>query len=312
VVLDAQQVAAMSKRMLIVSDGRAGHENQSVALAKYLNIEYDVVQVMPRFGWSKAFALLSDRTGMYIPGIFRVEKLPQADYDYVVGCGSTTYYTVKRLAKALQAKSVAMMLPKGYRYDFDIILAQLHDDPPKRENIKTLPVNVAYVEPKGLFRKKGDKPAIGIVIGGENSTFRMSRGRMEAYLDEIVSRFGATHTLVVSTSPRTSAEVEALVASYDFDYSVIYAKEPVNPIPDFLAQCEMVFVTADSTSMLSEAVSFGSSAVVVLPLESEKEGKHQRFVEMLEKEEYVHIYDGSIKYRTRKVDLSHALQKVFA
>lgn len=301
----------MSRRMLIVSDGRAGHENQSVALAKHLDAAYDVVRVMPRFGWSKAFALLGDRLGLYVPGIFSIEEVPKEEYDYVVGCGSTTYYTVKRLAKMLYAKSVAMMLPKGYRYDFDIIFAQMHDGPPKKENIKTLPVNLAYVQPQGLF-KKGDKPVIGIVIGGENDTYRMSRGGMEAYLDEIVSRFGTTHTLAVSTSPRTPPEIEALVASYHLDYTIIYSEEPVNPIPDFLAQCELVFITSDSTSMLSEAVSFGNSAVVVLPLESKKEGKHQRFIEMLEKEEYVHVFDGSIKYRTRKVELARALQKVFA
>jgi len=300
----------MSGRMLILSDGRAGHENQSVALAKHLGMEYDLCRVKPRFGWSKAAALLLDRVGVKWAGLFSIENPSQSSYSYIVGAGSTTYYPVKVLAKKLGAKSVAMMLPKGFRYDFDVILAQGHDDPPKQPNIKTLPVNLSYVEPQGIFQK-AQKPVVGIVVGGENGVYRMSRGRIEAFLDEIAARFKETHTIAVSTSPRTPQEIEALVASYGFDYTLIYSERQENPIPDFLALAEVVFVTADSTSMISEAVSFGKSAVIVLPLEAQKESKHQSFIEMLERGEYLHIYDGSIKYRTRKVDLSHTLKKVF-
>ncbi len=301
----------MSERMLILSDGRAGHENQSLALAKHLGMEYDLVKVKPRFPWSKGVSILFDRLHIYLPGLFNIETLPQSEYSHVVGAGSTTYYPAKVLARQLHAKSVAMMLPKGFRYDFDLILAQGHDDPPKQPNIKALPVNLSYVQPQGIF-KRGKKPVVGIVIGGENGTYSMERGRIEAFLDEIAARYQESHTIAVTTSPRTPEQIESLVASYDFDYTLIYSESRQNPIPDFLAVAEVVFVTADSTSMISEAVSFGKSAVVVLPLEAKKESKHQRFIEMLEREEYLHIYDGSVKYRTRKVDLSYALKKAFS
>ncbi len=301
----------MSERMLILSDGRAGHENQSVALAKHLGMAYDICRVKPRFGWSKAVALLLDRAGVKLAGLFHVENPPQSVYNYVVGAGSTTYYPIKVLAKKLDAKSVAMMLPKGFRYDFDLILAQGHDDPPKQPNIKTLPVNLSYVQPQGIFQK-AQKPVVGIVIGGENDAYTMSKGRIEAYLDEIAARYKQSHSIAVTTSPRTPQQIEALVASYGFDYTLIYSERQENPIPDFLAAAEVVFVTADSTSMISEAVSFGEGAVIVLPLEAQKESKHQNFIEMLERGEYLHIYDGSVKYRTRKVDLSHILKKVFS
>ena len=74
----------------------------------------------------------------------------------VVGAGSTTSYATKVFAKKMHAKSVVMMLPRGYRYDFDIIFAQIHDNPPKQENIIEIPANFSYVEPKGYLpsRKK--------------------------------------------------------------------------------------------------------------------------------------------------------------
>ncbi len=297
-------------RVLILSDGRAGHLQQSVAFAKHLELPYDIVAVSSRFGWSKIAALLCDRISCYLPWWFKHDPIPQAQYGYVVGAGSGTYYMVKRIARKFGAKSVTMMLPKGYRYDFDLILAQAHDDPPEHPHIKTLPVNLSYTQPEGLFAP--EKPAVGVIIGGENALYRMGEGAMRIYLDEIKRRYALTHTIAVTTSPRTPPAIEALVASYGFDYTVIYSQEKINPIPDFLAQCETVFITVDSTSMISQAVSYGKSYVVVLPLERVKEGKHQRFVETLERGEYLHLYDGSIKHRNRKIDLKRLLQKAVA
>ncbi len=83
---------------------------------------------------------------------------------------------------------------------------------------------------------------------------------------------------------------------------MIYSQKPVNPIPDFLAQCERVFITADSTSMISEAVSFGKAGVEVLPLQSTKENKFDRFIAHLEREGYLHRFDGTVKEANRKID----------
>ena len=35
----------------------------------------------------------------------------------------------KAVARRLGIPSVAVMLPRGYRFDFDLIIAQAHDDP---------------------------------------------------------------------------------------------------------------------------------------------------------------------------------------
>ncbi|MCF6206621.1 MAG: mitochondrial fission ELM1 family protein [Sulfurovum sp.] len=297
-------------RVLILSDGKPGHLQQSVAFAELIDMPYDIVEVRPRFWGSKALALLSDRIDAVVPWWFRMESVPQQKYDFVVGTGSSTYYMVKYAAKKYHAKSVTTMLPRGYRYTYDLILAQAHDAPPSHPNIKTLPVNLSHTRPQGIFTSQ--KPAVGIVIGGENQMYAMREGSMRAYLDEIVSRYGNTHTIAVTTSPRTPPQIEALVASYGFDYEVLYSKDKRNPISDFLAVCEIVFLTSDSTSMISQAVSYGSSFVVVLPLETRKEGKHQRFIERLEQEGYLHLFDGSIKHHNRKIDLAKMLQKVIA
>lgn len=294
----------MSK-VLILSDGRMGHLNQSLALVKYLNVSYDVVPVKFKYKWYKALSYILDKIGLTTEKLFDVQI--DERYDMVVGTGSATAYATKVLAKKMHARSVAMMLPRGYRYDLDIIFAQSHDNPPKQENIIEIPANFSYVEPKGLYQAK--KQSVGIVIGGDNTLFTMPKEILQKQLD-FIKDYYAGYEIAVTTSPRTSKEIEELIASYAFDYEVIFSKHPINPIPDLLEQCETVFITGDSTSMISEAVSYGKSNVVVLPLESEKENKFTRFIDRLEKEGYLHIFDGTIKHKNKKIDFKTYLKEV--
>lgn len=293
------------KRALILSDDRMGHLNQSLAFVKYLDISYDVISVKFRYKWFKALSYLLDKIGIFTEKLFDIQT--DKKYDMVVGTGSGTSYATKVLARRNKAKSVSMMLPRGYRYDFDVIFAQRHDNPPKQENIIEIPANFSYVEPKGLYQAK--KSSIGIVIGGDNKLFTMHKEKLKSQLDAIVKVFD-DYEIAITTSPRTSDEIEQLVGSYGFDYEVIFSKNPINPIPDFLEQCESVFITGDSTSMISEAVAYGRTNVVVLPLESKEENKFTRFIETLEKEGYLHIFDGTIKNRNRKIDFRKYVKDV--
>jgi len=283
--------------LLILSDGRMGHVNQSIAFAKYLNQPYDIVEVSFKQRLMKPLSYLFDNLYILTSTLFNANITKQ--YNMVIGTGSSTYYAVKVLAKKMNAKSIVMMLPKGYCYDFSLIFAQEHDNPTQQKNIVITPANFSYIEPKGIYYE--EKKSIGIVIGGDNAIFKMSKTTIQAQLDFIQKYYG-DYRVAITTSPRTSNEIEKLVASYNFHYELIFSKTPLNPIPDFLEQCETVFITADSTSMISEAISYGKSNVIVLPLESQKSNKFKRFIQNLEEEKYLHIFDGSIKNRNKKID----------
>ena len=134
-----------------------------------------------------------------------------------------------------------------------------------------------------------------MIVGGPNKCSVMTVGWMKARLDEIFAANPGAQ-LCVTTSRRTPAEVEALVDSYPWAYKLIYSKDHFNPIPAFVQLAKRLYVTAESTGMLSEACTFGTAEVVAL--DNLKPGPHKfrRFVENLRREGYV---DGC-----RKVDLS--------
>lgn len=293
----------MSKA-LIFSDGKKGHLNQSIAFCSYIGKDYDIVEVRFKNRFLKILSYLFDRIGLYTMSIFDMSMNPRFTHEddefcLAVCAGSSTYYASKVIAKELELKTIAMMLPSGYRYDFDIIFAQTHDNPPKRKNIIEIPANFSYIQPSNIYKPK--KQSIGIVIGGNNSYLQMDKDKLKSQLDFIKEQF-KDFEIAITTSPRTPKEIEDFVKSYKFDYEVIYSENPINPIPDFLSYCDIVFITSDSTSMISESISFGKANIVILPLISKKENKFNSFISKLENDGYLHIFNGKIKNRNKKID----------
>lgn len=286
-----------------------GHLNQSIAFAKYLNAHYEIIPVTFRCKIYKVLSYVLDYFKIYTQALFHVHTLPRTSFDLIVSAGSSTYYANKTLSKKLGIKSVAMMLPQSYRYDFDLIFAQAHDTPPIQPNITVLPANFSFVEPKALFTPH--KKAVGVIIGGNNALFTMSKQRLKQQLDFIFEVFH-DYEIAVTTSPRTPKEVETLIASYPFAYSVIFSQNKINPIADFLHHCEVVFITMDSTSMISEAISYGASYVEILPLNDAKNNKFLTMVQNLEKEGYLHLFDGKMAHKNKKIDFEMYSKKALS
>jgi len=84
----------------------------------------------------------------------------------------------------------------------------------------------------------------------------------------------------------------------------LYSEEPYNPIPAFVHLCHRLFVTGDSTAMLSECVTAGSAAVDVLLVSNKTEAKQHRFVQRLAKGGTVTVFGETDSLSREKVDLS--------
>jgi mitochondrial fission protein ELM1 len=302
-------IASGLRKVLILSDGKPGHLNQSLAFARLLGYSSEVREVILAGRCAKARSYLYDRLGLARPGLFGIAgEIPPCCA--VVSAGSNTYYANKVLAKRLGVPAVAIMLPRGYRYDFDLIVAQEHDLPPRRRNILALPVNLSWVEPQGLVKKQGTRPCVALIIGGPSRHFRMDPDRLQEQVERIFGLFPHAD-LLLTTSRRTPATIEAFLEKMPFRYRIIYSREPVNPIPDFLGISDYVFVTEDSTSMISEAVSFGHASVEVLPLPpAGGRNKVGRMVTRLAGEGYLHRFDGNLGDCHRKFDLRARLQRM--
>lgn len=295
-------------RAIILTDGKAGHENQSKAFARALGLDFVLVPVKFKSRFAKAMSYLYDRLGVsstrLLEGLDNLDSLGKPRV--VLGTGSGTFYPAKSLARGVPgAKCGVVLYPRGYDLSsFDCILAPTFDNPAKRANVVEIPANLVandaafYEKGVAAFRERYSGAAdnlVGVIVGGPNKCSTMSVEWMKARLDEIFAA-NAGAQLCVTTSRRTPPEVEALVDSYPWTYKLIYSRDHFNPIPAFVQLAKRLYVTAESTGMLSEACTFGTAEVVAL--DNLKPGPHKfrRFVENLRRGGYV---DGR-----RKVDLS--------
>ena len=349
------------RKALILSDGRKGHENQSIAFCELRGLEFCICKIAYANKLLKLCSYALDFFGLYFK-IFKCDlggngtaadlkngsnlnnpalnnpvasdsanldvapngtnsdavsynenldaasdrNLNFADFDLFVGAGSTIYYALKFYARRYAKPSIALMYPKGYRKDFSVIIAGAHDRPKPRANLKISPVSLSFSRPQGLY--KPQRKAVGFIIGGSNSCFEMGDEILKQ-IEGVRAQF-ADCEFALTTSPRTPQATESALEKLGWDYSVIYSREPVNPIGDFLAQCEWVFISEDSVSMISEAASNGSASVAILSLKrKDAHNKFDDFISALVSTGYARRYDETLK-KTAKYDLKAFVREI--
>ena len=296
------------QKAIVLTDGKAGHENQSKAFARALGLDFELVPVKFKSPLHKALSYLLDRLGVRTVGLLQgLDGLSTQPPNHltVIGTGSGTFYAAKALARRIGAKCGVVLYPRGYALSsFDCILAPSFDNPAERPNVVEIPANLVandaefYEKGVASFAARHAGPTdnlVGVIVGGPNKCSSMSADWMKARLDEIFAANRGAQ-MCVTTSRRTPADVEAVVDSYPWDYKLIYSKDHFNPIPAFVKLAKRLYVTAESTGMLSEACTFGSAEVVALDNLNPGPHKFRRFVENLRAGGYV---DGC-----RKIDLS--------
>lgn len=346
------------RKALILSDGRKGHENQSIAFCELRGLEFCICRIAYANKLLKLCSYVFDFFGLYFK-IFKCDfyesgaaadckngsnlnssvasdsanldaspngtnsdavsysanldaasdrNLNFADFDLFVGAGSTSYYALKFYARRYAKPSVALMYPKGYRKDFSAIIAGAHDRPKPRANLKISPVSLSFSRPQGLY--KPQRKSIGFIIGGPNSCFEMGDEILKQ-IEGVRAQF-ADCEFALTTSPRTPRATESALGKLGWDYSVIYGREPVNPIGDFLAQCEWVFISEDSVSMISEAVSNGSANVAILSLKRKvAHNKFDDFISALVSTGHARRYsEGAKLKKTAKYDLGAFVREI--
>lgn len=281
-------------KALILTDGKAGHENQSKAFARAMGLEFDLLRVEFKSRFAKALSYALDRIGVHSLGLFKKTSIPSVDYCVTIGTGSGTFYAAKAVAKRLGVKSAVVLYPRGYRtVDFGCVLAPVFDNPKPAPNVIEIPVNLVaadgdfYADGVKAFRERhadSGRKAIAVIVGGPNKCSTMTPEWMKEQLNAIFAAakgVAEPHPEVwVTTSRRTPPEVEKVIASFPFDYRLLYSQDHFNPIPAFVSLASHLYVTAESTGMLSEACSFGKAEVHVM--DNLKPGRHKfrRFAEM--------------------------------
>ena len=122
-----------------------------------------------------------------------------------------------------------------------------------------------------------------MILGGKNAVYKFTLQDDQRFADGLASladAAGGGASFMITSSRRTHARLlDAVLDATSKFQRIVYSGDGPNPYPDFLANADIVVVTADSVNMVGEATATGKPVYVFEP--SGGSAKFTRFHEAL-------------------------------
>ena len=289
----------------ILSDGRAGHANQSraiaMALGRRFRVESSLIPCKLRAGlWQRPLEMLLRLTKgrlplRFLPCFLRIGPLPARQPDLIVSAGGHTCHANAWLAAALGKPNLfcgeIRRLPERLFAGILTGYPWRAGKAPYRFSPTPVPIDPAEIRAQGFAWKERHDPAGGpcwsLLVGGEGAGYRYDAGDWSA-LGAAMAELAARHGIrwLVSTSRRTGPAAEAILSAALPAEGVaarLFAGEPeaaVLSYPEILGLAERHFVTEDSHMMISEAIASGKPVETLQPRHFQTHPTNQHFLEL--------------------------------
>jgi mitochondrial fission protein ELM1 len=320
---------------IVVSDGKKGHVNQSLAFAELLGAHDTSVHTIKKNSLTPDFimrllsCLLSPRSYpspwrkravKHYFGDMPIAATPTAD-TLIISAGTLTAVPALLLAAEYRARGMHILMPSFVPFrSFDAVVLPQHDiagKPPR--NVIALPIALGPVGGRSLEDSLAEmnrrlSPAgaplgecMAVLIGGESAHYHMAQDALLSRLGKLIEFAKASSLrLLLTTSRRTPAAIEdgikvlAQASPGAFALCVWGRTDAYNPIPAFLEIARSVVVTEESVSMVSESI-LGGHCPFILPLERRDQvPKFPRF--------YKYLYGHGLAQQFPSKDMGALLQ----
>ena len=287
------------KQIVILSDGKPGHYNQSLGIMDQLfDDEYQLVEINFRSKWRdnilRIFLSLFSGVKLNDKAIWSIlsfslteetiSKLKSIQsIDLILSTGSSVAAINLLLGRLLAAKTVTCRPPSpvGTR-QFDLaILPRLYWQQPERMNVcRTLgvpnrisPERLEHFRPLNQQFLSSQRSKIGLLIGGNSPLHNLSKKVAIRWIDFLL-QLVKNHKwqVLLSTSRRTPKEIEEYIADIvkdrNDDFPVnLFSHQTLSSsqfkFEHVLANSDLLLVTEDSFSMVCETCSSGKPVVIL-------------------------------------------------
>jgi len=236
----------------VVSDGRRGIENQALGLA----------EAVGRLTPLRSLPVHLDKGGdPPDPG-------PIAP-DLWIGCGRAAVKAAPGFRRAHpNAVMVYVQDPRAHHEVFDLIVPPRHDRLTGRNVLPVLgsPNRIhaeRLAEAREAFAAELERlpgPRAAFLIGGDSKHHRFSNAACDYLLGRVEQVRQMGLSLMITTSRRTPPRLTAALAARYGEAGDVWLHQSQGPNPyfAFLAGADFIFVTEDSTNMLTEAATTGA------------------------------------------------------
>ena len=234
----------------LVSDGKPGHLNQSRGLAEAIaRAVPSVIHELSALPRSRAaLACVLGR----VPA-----PLPRPDL--ILGAGHATHLTLLAAGRATGAPTVVLMKPSLPRRWFDFCIVPAHDQLPAdaRTFVSQGALNRIVPSPRTAQRN-----AHGLVlIGGESRHFDWNSDAIAVQIRSLVARTPELRW-TLTTSRRTPPDFLTCLPTFDTLEIVPHTATSPDWLPARLGESGTVWVSPDSVSMVTEALTAGADVGV--------------------------------------------------
>ena len=285
----------------VITDGKAGMENQCLGLAEALGIRPTVKRVGLRSPWrqlspwfrlGKRFALSPDG-----------DQIAPPWPDLLIATGRHSVVPALSVRRRSRGHTFHVQIQDpaiGARH-FDLVVVPEHD---RLRGANVLVTRGALhritaerlaeaAERLGGRYDHLPRPRLAVLVGGDNGSYRLTPTLMGDLAEQLTVLARTTGGgLMVTPSRRTGADNEAILRARMREVpSVVWDGQGENPYFAFLGLADAIVVTCDSVAMVSETCSTGKP-VYLVNLEGGSP-KFRRFHEGLIRDGIVRRFDGS-------------------
>ncbi|MGJ8558926.1 MAG: mitochondrial fission ELM1 family protein [Litorimonas sp.] len=292
-------------KILVVSDGRRGIENQARGLADAVARHSGVACEITTYTLTHrpGFAALPPSLQLTVRRNF---DLPDADL--VIGCGRQAVAPLIALRRSSRsAFTVYVQHPRTDPSRFDLVVAPDHDGLTGSHvetmigspNRVTRDMIISGTLTHGARLSTLPMPRAMIAIGGPSKTHTMRDATIQSHLEAARGLTQKGYSLLVTTSRRTPDAARKAWQAFAQTQANIWLHTPEsdadNPYFAFLGGADILLVTEDSTNMLTEACTTGKP-VYRLAMDGDP-GKFRALYEALETRCHVRRWNGNFEAR---------------
>ena len=251
----------------VLSDGRAGHENQSMglalALARRTGASIELVALDPKTSFFVRMRVAAKNTGHSV--------------NLVISAGHRTHLPLWWAGRRLKARTVVIMTPSLPLACFDLALVPKHDAPEAADTAKRILTKGAL---NRVPEELPEKTATGLVlIGGPSNHHRWDGERLKGKIARVIAAQPELSWTIANSRRTPSGYLEQLQLNA---VKVPEHTTPRNWLADELARASAVWVTSDSVSMVHEAATAGAATgVLPMPCADDGGGRPQKAVDLL-------------------------------
>ena len=258
-----------------ISDGRPGHDTQSIGLTEALQRRLDCRAVtLPAQGPARALGYWF--SGRYPTGMDRPRP------SLIIGAGRRTHLDILAARRSYGGRGIVLMRPSPLlRRCFDMSLIPEHDQPRPAANVMTTKGAVNRMRP-------GHKqPAQGLMlIGGPSSHHDWNADEVIEALERIITADPGIHW-IVTDSPRTPPATSRRLAGLPATEYHPHQECPPDWLAERLAETGPVWVSEDSISMVHEALTAGCLVGLLDAPRKQESDRVTRGIDNLIREGYV-------------------------